>query len=51
VELLNRLERHRPVVFVDQFIVESDERGVGKLEAEMELAVIVKRAGEQQDAG
>lgn len=51
VRTLNALERHKPIVFVDQFIVEADKNEEGKLKVEMEVAVIVKRSVQKQDEG
>jgi len=41
--LLNALERHRPVVFVDKFIIARSKQGNSGHDVTMELAVFVKK--------
>jgi len=41
--LLNALERHRPVVFVDKFIIARSKQGDSGHDVSMELAVFVKK--------
>jgi len=43
---LNALERHRPVVFVDKFIITRSDRDGSGHKASMELAVFVRRRQE-----
>jgi hypothetical protein len=44
--LLNRLERHRPVIFVDKFSITRSDEEDGNHAADMELAVFVRKRQE-----
>jgi hypothetical protein len=46
--LLNALERHRPVIFVDEFMIKSPDEGSSVNEIEMNLSVFVTK---QQEKG
>jgi len=41
--LLNALERHRPVIFVDRFTITRSERGSSEYQVNMSLAVFVRK--------
>jgi len=44
--LLNALERHRPVLFVETFAIRRPEEDTAKPKAEMQLAVLTEKASE-----
>lgn len=41
--LLNALERHQPVIFVDKFVISRAENGSSNRQVKMDLAVFVKK--------